>query len=109
MPDSPSFGLAARPRRSRLPSFVLSLGIHAVAASLLIAMHAPSLPEPEDPGQLARRERKIIWYTPTTRLPAVAPAEPVRGQSGRAAEFRAMQHIAATAANPESRRQMVLQ
>lgn len=111
MPDSPTFGLGANPSGLRLGSFALSAGIHAVAVVLLVATHrlGPAAESNQDLNRLARQGRKIIWYSPTTPLPAVAPAEPVRDQAGRAAEFHLLQHIAASAEHPESRRQMVLQ
>ena len=110
MPDSPFFGLADRPRGSRFPSFVLSLGLHAVGIGLLIAARSAGVAEStEDPRQAANREHKVIWYTPAARLPVVAPVEAVGDHASRARQFRPLQQIAATAENAESRRQMVLQ
>ncbi len=112
MVEPPVFALPGSPNSSRLRSFLLSLGIHAVVVALLIA--GPSL-RPVDrsaslPSRVVPSERKIIWYTRTVELPAVAPTEPApQSAKPRLPEFHPRQNIAATVPKPESRRQLVLQ
>ncbi len=112
MLEPPVFALPGSPNSSRLRSFLLSLGIHAGVVALLVA--GPNI-RPVDrsaprPSRVVASDRKIIWYTRTVELPAVAPTDPAPPSAKpRLPEFHPRQNIAASAAKPESRRQMVLQ
>ena len=96
---------------SRVWAFVLSLCAHAVGIVLLVSASRAGWLEPAPKPvrrQIAFRERVVLWYTPPRDLPAVTPLAPLPARSGGSLEFHPRQRIAASAPNPESRRQMVL-
>ncbi len=109
--SSPNFALAERPRISRLPSLVLSAGIHGVVVGLLVAAHQYRPVAPAARSQrVVVQDHKIFWYTPPPAdLPAVAPAQPAPHRPLQGKQFYPRQSIASIAQKPESRRQMVLQ
>ncbi|HYM13146.1 MAG TPA: TonB family protein [Bryobacterales bacterium] len=114
MSEPPVFALPGSHKNSRVRSFLLSLGIHAVAVAMMIAGHSRLAADPNAHfPRNAERDRKIIWYTRTIDLPPVAPADfsarPRLSSPAPAEHFEPRQSIVASAKNPESRRQMVLQ
>lgn len=110
MPAPPLFELPHSRKSLRVASFVASLALHFVAVALMLAAHVylpPPRPAPAE--RTVAREHKIIWYTPTTELPPVAPLEAAPRPAAAPRVFHPRQNIAAMAKKPESRTQMVLQ
>jgi TonB family protein len=105
------FALPGSPKASRLRSFLLSAGVHAVTVATLIAAHRSGLVTDRTcrPERIADTGRKIIWYSRTLDLPPIAPLEPAPSVSVRADQFHPRQNIAASAPHAESRRQIVIQ
>ncbi len=112
MPEPLLFALPGSLQTSRLRPFLLSMGIHAAVIGLAINNHVVQ-PLPGTPRALALQhansERKIVWFTVPAHLPTVAPPERAEEQTNRPHQTQASLNIAATAKQPESRRQMVLQ
>jgi TonB family protein len=112
MPEPLLFALPGSPQTSRLRPFLLSMGIHAAVIGLAISSRGtqPFTGAPPAPAaQQTNSRRKIVWFTAPMRLPTVAPPEADEEQTNQPNQTQTSQNIAATAKQPESRRQMVLQ
>ncbi len=96
---------------SRLPAFLLSLGIHITGILTLVSASRNAWLEPKPAPirqRIAAERRRIIWYTRPVDLPPVAPTE--RRREGKPKLVHpAAQEIRADDPDPESRRQKILQ
>lgn len=102
------------PQPSRRFAFAGSLGLHLLAAALLLAFDRPREGEPYAPPTIAEAAAaeglEIIWYRPEDLLPAVSPAEEADRPPRPDAQGRAKLKQSIEAASPEadSRRQTIV-
>ena len=91
---------------SRRFAFAGSLGLHLLAAALLLAFDRPREGEPYAPPTVAEaaaaEDLEIIWYRPEDLLPAVSPAEQADRPPRPDAQGQAKLKQSIEAASPEA-------
>lgn len=103
-----------RPRRERaLPSFLVSLAVHAGVVTAIWTINPRAsyreFQAPTITQIMAEENRQITWYAPKTEMPAVSPVEePDPRAVAETPRYQAPQPIQATAPDAASDKQVIV-